>query len=323
MVNPKKRLNKSPITNDAKNSRLSFAQEDLMLFVDGRLEKQFELITTKIIESENRIVSEMNEKINVIESKINIVETRLLNELDKRVCDVMSEIHTVNEKVIELETGCTEIKLLKNEIKTLKTQIQRQENLAVSCDLRLNGIPYNKDENLHVHFENICKALNISTPGYKSIYRLQNKNNKEQNSPDAVIIVKLLSPYDKNFVLKSLALFRKSFKTQLRLQHIGYNNNNCKVYINENLTSKNFKIFRTAMDLVKKNRLASAFTLRGLVYIKANTNDQPNRIEDIRELEMFFPTADDNYQNNNNQNINNENSNNENSNIEDATLCQE
>lgn len=302
MGNTKKRVNKSPINNDAKNARLSLSQSDLISFVDLRFENLFELITAKIKESEDRIVLEMDEKISAIETKINIVETRLLNELDKRICDVMSEIHTVNEKVIELETGCNEIKLLKNEIKTLKSQIQRQENLAVSCDLRINGIPYVINENLHEHFNNICSALNISTPAYKSIHRLQNKNNKEQNSPDAVIIVKLFSPYDKNFILKSLAIFRKNFKTQLCLHHIGYSNNTRKVYVNENLTSANFKIFRTALDLVKDNRLISAFTLRGLVYIKVNNTDQPMRIDEISDLDKFFPHTDENEHEDNNNN---------------------
>lgn len=304
--NTNKRENNSPLTNEAKNARLNLSPTRLMELMDKRFEKQYQLITTKIEssiqETENRILSQINEKINEIENKINIVENRLLNELDNRIVDIMSEIHTVRERVTELETGCTEIKLLKTEIKTLKSQIQRQENLAVSCDLRLNGIPFKSNENLHEVFDNICCALNISTPSYKSIFRLQNRNNKEQNSPDAVVLVKLLSPYDKNFILKSFALFRKNFQCQLCLHHIGFqsdNSSNRKVFINENLTSNNFKILQTAINLRKKHRLASAFTLRGLVYIKVAATDEPRHIDDINELNQFFPPPDDNVQSQN------------------------
>lgn len=258
-----KRSNPSPLKNDSKCSRLCLSPTRLMELLDKRFEKQFQLITTTIETSikntEDRIVSQMNEKINEIEIKINMVENRLLNEMDKRNLDIMSEVHTVSERVTDLETVCTEVKLLKTEIKMLKSQMQRQENLAVSCDLRINGIPFRNNENLHDIFDGICYALNISTPSYKSIFRLQNKNNKEQNSPDAVILVKLLSPYDKNFVLKSLALFRKTNKSQLCLHHIGFerdnnfdNNSIRKIYVNENLTSANFKILQAAIDLRKK-----------------------------------------------------------------------
>lgn len=96
--------------------------------------------------------------------------------------------------------------------------MQRQENSFVASDLRITGIPYNKNENLLAVFKQICDVLNIPTPAIKSLYRLQNHNNKDKDySPNAVIIVKLCSPYDKNFILKCLANYRKANKTDLKL----------------------------------------------------------------------------------------------------------
>lgn len=290
--NNNKRDNTTPLRNEAKIACSSFSPSRLETMFK-RIDKQFELLTSKIKESEERILVSLNEK-------INDVENRLLTVLDKRVCDIVSEINTVNERVSYLETQCTEIKSLQSEIKTLKLQINRQENITVACDLRINGIPFMKNENLNDIFGSICCALNISTPAFKSIFRLQNRNNKEVNSPDAVILVKLHSPYDKNFILKSYAQFRKTTRGPLCLQHIGFSSqqyNNSKVYLNENLTSNNFKILNTAILLRKKGRLNAAFTLRGLVYIKINPHDEPIRIEDHNELNSFFPVSEGNVQN--------------------------
>lgn len=41
-------------------------------------------------------------------------------------------------------------------------KVDRQNNLSVACDLRINGIPQIIDENLHQVFDSICKAINIS-----------------------------------------------------------------------------------------------------------------------------------------------------------------
>lgn len=115
------------------------------------------------------------------------------------------------EKVTRLESETGEIQNLKNEIQTLKLKMQRQENNIVASDLRINGVPYVENENLISIFNEICKVVNIEIPAIKSIFRLKNQNNKrDNNSPDAVIIVRMWSPYDTNFFLKILSSFKKA-----------------------------------------------------------------------------------------------------------------
>ena len=125
----------------------------------------------------------------------------------------MSQINKINERVSCVESQCTEIVLLKGEIKSLKAQ-------------RLSPIPQRytlcKNEKLDAVFESVCTALNIPTPAYKSIFRHQNRYIRLVKSP-------------------------------------------------------------------KKNRLTSAFTLSGVVYIKVNPGVKPRIcIEDLKELRKFF-----------------------------------
>lgn len=142
-------------------------------------------------------------------------------------------------------------------------------------------------------FCSICETIKTTVPAIKSIYRLQNLNNKKQTfSRDAVIMVKMCSPYDKNFFLKSLASFKKHNKDfSFRLRHIGFNSDN-KFYINENLTKTNFQIFRAAVRLKKKNRIYSVFTMRGFVYIKKTAEDNAMEIDDIELLYNLFPDSE-------------------------------
>lgn len=218
-------------------------------------------------------------------------EVRMIKEFDKRFDLLKIDILNITQRVTRLETVADDIASLKDEVSKLKIQMQRQENSLIAFDLRINGIPYRKDEDLYGVFTTICNTLNINTPAVKSIYRLQNFNNKHKDdSPNAVIMVKLFSPYDKNFILKSIANFRKRVKTPLLLRHIG---ENCDLpfYVNENLTSSNFKILQSAEGLKKAKRLKSVFTMRGLIYIKINSDEDPVRLDSLEDLLNFFPDA--------------------------------
>ena len=167
-------------------------------------------------------------------------------------------------------------------------QNHRQEHSLVASDLRINGIPCLANENLREVFDNICCTLNINTPEVKTIFRLQNKNNKNKNnSQDAVIMAKLMSPYDKNFFLKTLSGFRKSNKTHLMLKHIGLKSNT-PIFINEHLNAHNDKIFQSALNMKKDHHLQSVFTMRGLVYVKNSITDKPICVEHLGRLDEFF-----------------------------------
>lgn len=241
----------------------------LKQLIDERLHKQSENIYTHmkslLLEFENSIV----------------------NEIDKRICDIRVELNDVVERVSRIEKVVEEVSSLKSEIKELKFQALKQENSLVACDLRINGIPYTRDENLQNLFDTICGNINIQPPTLKSIYRLQNRNNtKAQFSRDAVIIAKLKSPYDKNFFLKNLSNFKKNNNHRLTLNVAGLDSN-MPFYINENLSNSNYQIFQKAIIFKKKKYIQSAYTFRGIVYVKRTANDEAIGIEHIDVLDGF------------------------------------
>lgn len=264
-------LKYSFLENANKTPRLSEFGSPLhfIQILDSRLEKLSEKLTCKISESETRVLEK-------------------IDKLEHSMCEMKKDIINVTERVSKLETVAHDLIALKAEMNELKMQNLRQENSLVACDLRINGIPCVENENLREIFDSICYTLNINTPEVKTIFRLQNKNNKNKNnSQDAVIMAKLMSPYDKNFFLKSLSGFRKSNKSQLMLKHIGFKSNN-PFYINEHLTPHNYKIFQSALNMKKDHHLQSVFTMRGLVYVKNSITDQPICVEHLERLDEFF-----------------------------------
>lgn len=270
-------LQQSLLGNACKTPRLTNTESPLkfITIMDKRFDKLTEQIQT------------------MIQAKFSEYKEDLLNEIDKRFNIIQSGLHDVTERVTQLETVAVEIISMQDEIKTLKTKLKRQENNTVACDLRLNEIPFNENEDLYDYFVKICATINVSVPAIKSIFRLRNQNNKNKNnSKDAVIIVKMWSPYDKNFFLKSLANFRKSNKDFFFcLRHLGFQSDN-KFYVNENLTSHNFNILCAAVRLKKNHHIYSAFTMRGLVYIKKTANDHVVQIDNIEHLYKLFPGSE-------------------------------
>lgn len=240
----------------------------------------------KIIQIIDKKFEQQNDN---IKRMIEQSETRLADQINKRMDNILNEFKNITERVEKLETVAGDIVAMQTEIRLLKTQIKSQENSLVASDLRINNVPYFRNENLYEMFENICKTINLPTPSVSSIYRLKNTNNKhKQNSLDAVIIVKLMSPYDKNFFLKSLSEFRKGNNNfYYTLRDVGIDSTS-KFYVNENLTHTNYKILQAAVKLKKQNRLQAAFTIRGLVYVKITVADMPICILEENELFSLF-----------------------------------
>lgn len=290
----------------------STTQKKILAYIvklQDRLESLENTSTTTqglLIEFEDKIMSKIDKiqtdilniltDINDVKARVSDLESALteLKEFTlKEITDVKSDFTAVNDRLSIIEKARQQDSInqgiLKSDVYNFKSRIQHLENASVSTELRINGIPYSRDENLCDIFAKICHKMNINVPAIMSIFRLQNQNNKhKQNSPNAVIIVQMMSPYDKNFFLKSLAEVRKSQNNfSLRLHDLGYNSDSV-FYVNENLTRNNYIVFQNAMKLKKDKLIHGTFTMRGLVYIKQTPTAQPIQIDNIDELNGFF-----------------------------------
>lgn len=234
----------------------------IIQLIEQKLMKQTEILTAKIDEAIKNAMTEFENKLQNV--------TKNLHEITMRVDKIEESVPTINN--------------LRSEISVLKQQLNRYENSNVSCNLRLCGIPSYENENLFDLFSCLCNSLKINTPDVMSIQRMRNFNNK---SNDGVVLVKLFSPVNKNFVLKTISTFKRENKTQLSLNMCGFDSAK-PFFVNEDLTRNNYQIFQAAMKLKKQRKVSAVFTLRGLVHVKQTDGDRGIRIESAEELTKFF-----------------------------------
>ena len=154
---------------------------------------------------------------------------------------------------MKLKNGCRILTAgLREEVAKLKEKAERQDNISVAAELRIIQIPTKRTENLYTVFEQICSAIDVSTPSFLTVFRMKNKVNGNGNLyNDAPIIVKLSSPYERNFFMRSLAAFRRKNRRYLQLQ-----DNGIRYYVNENLTWLNSTIMRAATKFKKEIKIA-------------------------------------------------------------------
>lgn len=298
---PKRFKEISLLENATRTPRLSDSPLRLLQIVDKRLEKQTENIQTQLQElfkeSEERLlnqiekrlcekISEMRLDIDDVRERVTKIEKEIAQnkiEIETKISELHKDITNVIEKTNNIKTVSSQDLELKSEVIHLRNKILQHENSAVASDLRIDGIPYNNKEDLYEMFNIFCANLNIGTPNVRAIYRLNNKN----NSLSPTILVKLSSPYEKNFILKTVSNYRRAKKDLLRLYLINFEANN-PFFVNENLSHANYRIFNQAWKLKREKLFCSVFTMRGIVHVMKNEKDQPIRIDYIDQLQEFF-----------------------------------
>lgn len=273
------------------DKRLDNRNEELQKDLQNQLRELFQESETRLL---NKLEERLCERLGEMRSDLDDVRDRVMKletemeknkiSTDKKLEELKTELAVVSNKADKVATvSCEDIEL-KTELHDLRRKIMQQENTAVACDLRIDGIPYYNNENTYNIFCAICSSLNIETLNVRAIYRL---NNNKKFSITPTILVKLFSPYEKNYFLKSVSNYRRRSKDLLRLTLINFESNE-PFYINENLSLTNYKIFNKCLKLKKEKSIFSVFTIRGIVHVIKEESGQPIRIEYFSDLNDLF-----------------------------------
>lgn len=300
-TSPKRLKEKTLLEASLRTPRLSDSQFRILQMVDKRLDKQSldikEQIRELLQESEKRLLHQLEnklcEKLNEMRLYIDDVRERVdklereveknKTEIETNIIDLKKDIAVVMEKQLNTNTVSGETVELKSEVIYLRNKILQQENFAVACDLRIDGVPYVNNEDLYAIFNIMCTNLNIVTPAARPIYRIKTKN----SSSAPTIIIKLMTPFDKKFILKTVSAYRRKNKDLLRIYLLNFDANN-PFYINESLSQSNYRIFNKAWKRKRDKIFSNVYTVSGIVHVIKNETDQPIRILCEDELNQFF-----------------------------------
>lgn len=129
--------------------------------IELRFEKQTTLLEEFIKETVKCVVKERDEIFfSHVNTKLVELELKRLTSFVSQLSDIEMSVRELLERVDNIGSECDEISGMRDEIKYLKQKIHR----AVSCDIRVNGIPYSQCENPADMFDSICNNLMIQTP---------------------------------------------------------------------------------------------------------------------------------------------------------------
>lgn len=199
--------------------------------------------------------------------------------------------HNVHESVQKVEDEQSTQKLRIAELEDTVARMQRMSELVIS------GIPFTTNESCVNILLNIGSVINCQLNGSAvRAFRLNKtgqNNNKRLRDSDSVIspiiMVKFPSTAEKNdFFSKYLA------RKNLNLTDIGFKAPH-RIYVKENLTPYNYKIFQACENAKRAGLINKFFTRDGTCHMTLKPNGKTIMVQ---SLEFFHETVNMNYNDN-------------------------
>lgn len=184
---------------------------------------------------------------------------------------------TINEKIAEKAPAAAN-GFIESRIDQLERQVRMNE-------LVISGVPYIENEKIIDIVTSISAAIKFPCGQnvIESCFRLPVHNNSRRSSPS--IIVRFWGAEAKMDFFKSYFNVAKLCTTM-----IGYSAAS-RIYINENLTKRNFEIFCKARDFKKDGKVIRFSTQRGRVVVKLHGSERSYAIETMEQLSSLVDSS--------------------------------
>lgn len=216
---------------------------------------------------------------------------RLLDMMDKQktrsdhvINELLKNKSTVAEASANAEMAVTRVKKVEAEVNLVDDKVER---LRRSSDVLLRGIPLTGRESnsdLYDILECICSAINcqISNRDVEYVRALTGRQHSREQQVSRMLLVRFAT----------VAIRRDFFDLYLemngglRVSCLGNNNSNEKIFVSDNLTTKNATIRRRAAVLQRQGHIESQTVRDGLVHVVLNgNNNRRYQIHTVSELE--------------------------------------
>lgn len=232
------------------------------------MEKFEKMFDDKLEESNKKIIDELQRSVGIqlsqykdyIEAKIKESELNLTklfnNELSER-----------DRKIESLETRLAE---------TLQQHEESKEIERKKCNIVINGIPYNEEENINAIYKTISSQLGFESPPTANVYRMPGIK-----SAKPAIIIRLVSELH---VDKFMSRYYK-VSTQLKLNAFdGFEGNHSRVYISEDLSTNQYNIFKQAMSFLRSKHVLNIRKKSGSVLVQINKETRHRSYKSVDDL---------------------------------------
>ncbi|KAJ8717005.1 hypothetical protein PYW08_005404 [Mythimna loreyi] len=203
----------------------------------------------------------------------NLKEINVTNSsIEASITSLMNQNEELKNKIMQLEL---QSKKDKDYIIVLEDKIEDLQRCSRKNYIEIKNVPKKSQETRQDLINMVLSLarnidLELNKRDIKDIFRTQNKK-KELNSPP--IIVELDSFILKQDLLRGTKTFNIKNKFKLQTKHLGFTvNEEVPVFISEQLTPKNARLFFLARDLAKSKHYKFCWTASGRVFVKRDEN---------------------------------------------------
>lgn len=225
-----------------------------------------------LVSGESNSMALNQDILNTIEKRLNEMENRICGKMDANLASFERKFAALRS---EFNQKCDEVSndVKKNYETACKYQdenesrLDKLERLALQSDLLINGIPYNKEENLVDVLCKLSDAVKYTDDienSINGIFRIGHQ--RDSIGKASPIVVKFRSSMAK---FSFFNLYMKS--KNISLSHIGFNSTD-RIFINDSLTKKNAMLFRHARQLYLNRKIQRVFIKNGIVNIEINNS---------------------------------------------------
>lgn len=249
-------------------------------------------LTSKIDGMETKIIATVDAKLVATEDKL----TTMVTEAEKRYVDRLIQLENeVNQNLNKLDTELDD-RLQEMEYcrpaADQESRIDQLERLARANELIISGVPHTEQESLDAICNDIYKAIGFNGPNsVETYFRLYGKKNVAETNQNTnrqgfpPILIKFWSSCAKN---EFFQLYMD--KGNLCVTDIGFTTPS-RIYVNENLTRKNFEICRLARKLKMDRKIFQYHTYNGRISVKLNADSKKVAIDSEEHLYSLIEDA--------------------------------
>lgn len=194
---------------------------------------------------------------NVDLSEIKEIILQLRDSFQNFKDDTCNNFDNLNSKFSAIDNIITENKTLKTQIILLENKIESIERRQNANDIIIDGVPENKSENCSLLIQQIGKELNlnINSTIINDCHRIGFYRNNVR--PRRILVI-FMNHQDKVNILKTHKIARNFSSKNINML------SEKTIYIRENLTTKDNKLFKEARDFRKQFNFQFVWTKKWL-----------------------------------------------------------
>lgn len=216
----------------------------------------------------------------ILKDEMSGLEDRMMKMFKEILAKESEKMHNVIGKQNSI------IEKLQEENKALNHRVNNLEQYSRRSNIQITNIPMVADENIEKIVCEIGQKVGVDINFRSDIQAAHRVPTSSQKSTQP-IIVKFSNRQLRNEYIK------KAKQAKLKCNQLDctasllFSGNN-KIFFNDHLTPENSKLFFEVRKMVKENKIESAWTRDGKIFVRRVAGSPPFQIGDMHDLQPFL-----------------------------------